>query len=49
MIVMPTLDIRDKLRFGMSLIVSASYHALCASHPYKGAVDVVCRSNGDSQ
>ncbi len=49
MSLMPMLDIRDKMRFGMSLIVAAGYHALCTSHPCKGAVDVVCRSSGDSQ
>ncbi len=49
MILMPMLDIRDKLRFGMSLIAAAGYHALCISHPCKGAVDVVCRSGGDPQ
>lgn len=47
MIVM--LDIWDKLRFGISPIVAADYEALCASHPRKGIVDVVGRSDGDSQ
>ena len=48
MIVMPMLDIRDKLRFDMSLIIADSDHRLCASPLRNENVDVLCQTNGDS-